>query len=102
MGRERTFQHDVGDVAVIGAALDTLEHQVAGRLRRRGYRGRRVTVTVRFDNFETREHGLTLSRPTADAERIRRAAQRCLAAFRLDRKVRLVGVRVSDLEKESA
>ncbi|MGE5174487.1 MAG: hypothetical protein ACM3MD_11745 [Betaproteobacteria bacterium] len=57
---------------------------------------------MRFNNFETHTRAKTLAAPS-DAERdIRRAAFDCLNRFELTRKVRLIGVRLSGLEKRES
>jgi DNA polymerase-4 len=72
---------------------------VAEELRREGYRGRQVTVKLRYADFETHTHASTLDQATDDLATIRRAAAKCLARFARGRKVRLIGVRVGLLEK---
>jgi DNA polymerase-4 len=66
-------------------------------LRRKGYVGRTVGIKLRFDDFHTVTRDLTLPEPTADAIAIRRAATECLKRVTLDRKLRLLGVRVTAL-----
>ncbi|MCK7497877.1 MAG: hypothetical protein MZW92_49380 [Comamonadaceae bacterium] len=69
-----------------------------GDLQRKGYAGRTIGIKLRFDDFRTVTRDLTLDRPTADAAAIRRAAGACLKRVPLDRKLRLLGVRVTGLD----
>jgi DNA polymerase-4 len=61
------------------------------------YRARTVTVKVRFSDFETLTRQVTLPRPSNALATIERAAHHCLERIALVKKVRLVGVRLSNL-----
>ncbi|TVM03873.1 MAG: hypothetical protein CV087_03120 [Candidatus Brocadia sp. WS118] len=64
-----------------------------------GYKGRTVTVKIRFCDFKTHTRAKTLEKPTNSVDEIRTAAFDCLRRFELKKKVRLIGVRVGGLEK---
>jgi DNA polymerase-4 len=95
--RETTFQEDVADPVAIVHTLRSLSAQVAEDLRRRGYVGRTVGIKLRFADFHTVTRDRTLPEPTASAEVIAEAAAACLRRIAIDRKVRLLGVRVTEL-----
>ncbi|MPZ45958.1 MAG: DNA polymerase IV [Betaproteobacteria bacterium] len=95
--RETTFQEDVADPRVIEQTLAALSAQVAEDLRRRGYAGRTVGIKLRFADFRTLTRDRTLAEPTDDARVITEAARECLRRVKLDRRVRLLGVRVTEL-----
>jgi DNA polymerase-4 len=95
--RETTFQDDVGDRRVIEQTLEELSAQVAADLGRRGYAGRTVGIKLRFADFRTVTRDRTLAEPTGDARVIADAAHECLRRVLLDRRVRLLGVRVTEL-----
>ncbi len=102
ISRETTFEHDlhaVRDRERLGAAFSALCERVADDLRRKGYVGRTVGVKLRFDDFTTVTRDTTLAAPVADAAGIRRAAGQCLKRIDLARRLRLLGVRVSKLER---
>ena len=96
--RETTFQEDVGDPQVIEQTLHELSARVADDLRHRGYVGRTVGVKLRFANFHTVTRDRTLSEATGDPAVIQAAVLECMGRIALDRRVRLLGVRVSELE----
>jgi DNA polymerase IV len=56
-------------------------------------------VKVRFANFKTNTRAKTLDEFTNSEPQIRTAAFDCLGRFELKKKVRLIGVRISNLEK---
>jgi len=77
--------------------LTELCERVAGDLLRKGYVGRTIGIKLRYDNFRTVTRDHTLDQPVGDALAIRRAARECLRRVPLDRRLRLLGVRVGAL-----
>jgi DNA polymerase-4 len=105
MSRETTFERDlhaVRDRAELGAIFTDLCTRVAEDLRRKGYVGRTIGIKLRYDDFRiaTRDH--TLEHYTDDAGTIRRAAGLCLKRVDLQRRLRLLGVRVGKLARADA
>lgn len=102
MSRETTFERDMHvlrDRAVLTPALTALCERVAGDLARKGYSGRTVGVKIKFADFKVVTRDLSLPEAVADAASIRRAAGACLKRVLLDRRIRLIGVRVSALDR---
>lgn len=97
--REVTFQWDIGNWQVIAKTIAELTREVAKDLKQSGYKGRTVTVKIRFSDFETHTRAKTLEQSTNSVDEIRTAAFDCLRRFELKKKVRLVGVRMGGLEK---
>jgi DNA polymerase-4 len=100
MSRETTFERDLHprhDRPALSAAFTGLCTRVAEDLRHKGYVGRTVGIKLRYDDFRTITRDLTIPSPTADAAVIRRAATQCLKRISLNRKLRLLGVRVTAL-----
>jgi DNA polymerase-4 len=103
MSRETTFERDlhaVRDRAALGAIFTRLCEQVAADLQRKGYKGRTIGIKLRFDDFSTVTRDQTLDHATADAAEIRRAAGQCLKRAPLEKRLRLLGVRLAGLEPE--
>jgi len=99
ISRETTFQQDIRDWQVIARYLAELTKDVVENLKREGYTGRTVTVKVRFNDFETHTRAKTLAEPTDLPDTVRKAAFDCLNRIELKKRVRLIGVRVGNLEK---
>ncbi len=100
VSRETTFERDlhaVADRATLGAVFTGLCEQLAGDLRRKGYRSRTIGIKLRFDDFRTVTRDHTLAQPVADAAAIRHTAGQCLKRVDLSRRLRLLGVRASGL-----
>ena len=99
ISRETTFQRDVDNWQVIAKTLAELTKEVVINMKEEGYQGRTVTLKIRFNDFKTYTRAKTLSRHTDSEEEIRKAAFDCLGRLELKKKVRLIGVRISHLQK---
>jgi DNA polymerase IV len=98
IGAEETFGTDVDDPAVVRRELLRLSQRVGARLRAQGYRGRTVSIKVRFADFTTITRAKTLREATDTSREIYGTASGLYDALRLDRaRLRLVGVRVEGL-----
>jgi len=100
MSRETTFERDlhaVRDREALGAVFTDLCERVAADLRRKGYVGRTIGIKLRYDDFRTATRDLTLDHYTDDPRVIRQAAGQSLKRVDLDRRLRLLGVRVGKL-----
>jgi DNA polymerase-4 len=101
MGRETTFDIDVSDRGILEKTLTHLNDDAVQRMKHENYRCQRVTVVLRYADFETHSHTMPLSEATDDPEVIREAALDCLHLFHLKKKVRLIGVRLGDLHVQN-
>jgi DNA polymerase-4 len=102
MSRETTFERDlhaVRDREELGAVFTRLCQQVAADLQRKGYEGRTIGIKIRYDNFQAVTRDQSTEEHTADAQRIRQVAGLCLKRVDLNRRIRLLGVRVGALIK---
>lgn len=99
ISRETTFQSDVDNWPVLAQNLVELTRDVLEDVRQRGYKGRTVTVKLRFSDFKTYTRAKTLSDATDSDEEVRRAAFECLRRFELKKKIRLIGFRIGNMEK---
>ena len=100
ISRELTFERDLSverDRAELSQIFSDLCAGVAHDLARKGYAGRTIGLKLRFDNFKTVTRDCTLPIATADAMTIRRTAGECLKRVALERRIRLLGVRVGQL-----
>ena len=100
ISQETTFQRDLDNWQSIAKNLVELIQGVVRSMKEEDYRGRTVTVKVRFADFKTYTRAKTLDKFTDSEPEIRRAAFECLGRFELKKKVRLIGFRISNLEKD--
>ncbi len=102
ISRETTFERDLHprhDRTQLSAHFTALCERLAEDLRRKGYQGRTVGLKLRFEDFVTLTRDQTMAEPTDDAQQIRAAAGQCLKRVALDRRLRLLGVRISSLSR---
>lgn len=102
ISRETTFERDLHprhDRQELGEIFTRLCVRLAEDLARKGYVGRTVGVKLRYDDFRTVTRDVTLEQPVGEAVAIRRAAGSCLKRVPLDRRLRLLGVRVGSLSR---
>ena len=105
ISRETTFEddlHPVRDREQLSRIFTDLCVRVADDLERKGYVGKTIGLKLRYDNFKTVTRDRTIDAPTRDAGAIRRAAGECLKRVPLDRRIRLLGVRVGALSRAGA
>jgi DNA polymerase-4 len=105
ISRETTFERDLHartDRAALSEIFTRLCEQLAADLARKGYIGRTVGVKLRFEDFKTVTRDQTLPEATGDAAAIRRTAGGCLKRVVFDKRLRLLGVRVSGLKPAGA
>lgn len=103
MSRETTFDRDlhaVRDKAELGAIFTRLCEQVASDLQRKGYVGKTIGIKLRFDDFQIVTRDQTVDHFTADPQAIRRFAGQALKRAPLQKRLRLLGVRVGALMKQ--
>jgi DNA polymerase-4 len=100
VSRETTFERDLDakrDRDSLAQTLLALCERVGHDLQRKGYAGKTIGVKLRYADFQTITRDTTLDHPTDDPQMIRNAARRCLKRVALDRRLRLLGVRVGSL-----
>lgn len=100
IGHSMTLPRDISDDGAIRAQILKLSAMVGRRARKYGFAGRKLTLTIRYPDFETFSRQTTLPGHTALTNEIYRSALAILDAVRLRDKVRLIGISLSDLIKE--
>ncbi|NUU04465.1 DNA polymerase IV [Herbaspirillum robiniae] len=100
ISRETTFERDLharADRARLSEIFTALCVRLADDLKRKGYVGRTIGIKLKYADFRGVTRDVTLPEPTGDAAVIRQAAGECLKRVPLDKKLRLLGVRVGTL-----
>lgn len=98
IGRDITFEKDLDDEDQIIEALDDLAEEVHEEVVASHLRFKTITVRVRYPHFETHTRSKSLMFPTSDLVILKNNARRLIAPLiRGKRRVRLIGVRVSNL-----
>jgi DNA polymerase-4 len=118
IGEENTFEADILDRETVSAALTAHADEVARRLRRSGYTGSVVTLKIKLGTARRRREARvgegdepvyplltrskTLRTPTDDGRTIREVALELWDAAGIKEPVRLLGVSVSQLNRETS
>jgi DNA polymerase-4 len=105
LSRETTFERDLHarhDRDTLSGIFTALCVKVGDDLQRKGYVGRTIGIKLRYDDFRTVTRDVTLPAPTDDGAVIRRAAGECLRRVPLEKRLRLLGVRVTALSARGA
>lgn len=98
VGREATFPEDLLDREAILAELSLLAGEACRSLRADGRQARTVSLKLRYADFRTVTRSVTLpERTDLDAEVFSAAGELLAKAWTRRLKIRLVGVRLSDL-----
>jgi DNA polymerase IV len=99
ISRETTFQTDVKDWQTIARTMAELTKDVLADMKQQRYKTRTITIKIRFSDFQTLTRTKTMSVCTDSEESMRKSAFACLKLVELKKKVRLIGVRASNLER---
>ncbi|MGB2600974.1 MAG: DNA polymerase IV [Candidatus Omnitrophota bacterium] len=102
ISNEHTFEKDVTDTKTILDVLMHLSEKVSMRLRRSDFKGRTITLKIRFSDFKTYTRSTSLEMNTNFVDDIYENVLKKLQQFdTAKRPVRLLGVKVSNLSDTS-
>lgn len=102
LSTEITFDEDVDDFKVVEKSLHNLCNELYKRLVDAGLSFGKVGLKIRFEDFETHISERSLKTYTQDLKVLTDQLSKMLAQYRMqNRKVRLVGVKVSDIKPYS-
>lgn len=97
ISRELTFKEDTAGPEFILQSLDSLSEQVMEDVAHQDVFFKTVTVKVRYEDFETHTHRKTQSFATDRLQDLQETARELIQDFlESDRKIRLIGVKVSN------
>ncbi len=101
IGRQITFPEDTRDRGLITRTLLSLAREVWQEAKKQKFLFRTVTVTCRYFDFETHDKSETLKEPTDSFQKLKILSLKLILPFLIGKKkkVRLIGVRVSNLVK---
>ena len=99
VGREITLGEDTSETGKIKAILLNLSQKISSNLSREGYKGKTVTLKIRYSDFKGGTARITLGKYTDSMFEIFKSSFLLLEKFDLIRnKVRMIGVSVSNLK----
>lgn len=99
VSREITFEEDTDDHQVLNQTMEILAEDVHKSLLSEDLFFRTLSIKVRYKGFITHTKAHTFDHFTDDLNKIRGTSKALLEEFFDDRKIRLIGIRLSNLEK---
>jgi len=97
ISRELTFESDTTDSKTVLQGVDKLSEDVQRDVSERKLLFKNVTIKIRYENFETHTHGRMLASHTDRIQDLKKISRELVIDYlRPRRKIRLIGVRVSD------
>ncbi len=102
IGSETTFEQDTDDRELLLSTILELSDHVGERLRKDGHRARKVTLKLRYSDFETHTKQHSLNKFILTGNEIAQVARTLFASFPLKKKIRLIGVSAGDLHRDGA
>ncbi len=102
VSRETTFEEDTIDPEILSATMEELVQDVFRNLIDEGLRFKTVTVKVRYQGFVTRTKAKSFPHYSDDIPTIRKAANLLLRDLISDKKIRLLGLRLSGFETDDS
>lgn len=100
ISNEHTFMHDVREENILLSALMYLSQKVSDRLRFNCLKGKTISIKVRLSDFSTYTRSKTINSHTNYVDDIYAVAQDLLDSFLDGKKIRLIGVKVSNWKNE--
>lgn len=98
MSRELTFEEDTSDSSLIFETSDAIAEDLYTELTASNFTFKTITIKIRYSNFETHTHGKTLPFFTDRMKDIQKSARELIQEYlHPDRKIRLIGIRLSNL-----
>ena len=101
VGHSMTLDRDESNMEALERHILQLSEMVGRRLRRAGYAGRTVALTLRYPDFNTFTKRSTVGTHMNNSIDIYVAAREILNAIRLQQPVRLIGISVCNLTKNT-
>jgi DNA polymerase IV (DinB-like DNA polymerase) len=103
ISNETTFEQDVEDRAVVVKTLEKLAREVHTRAIQDGFLWRTVGIKLRFEDFSTFTRAKSRNDYTNRLDIVESSVRSLFSEFEKDpRKIRLVGVRLSNLRRTDA
>lgn len=100
VGNEITFSKDINDLEALKIQLLYLSDKVAYRLRRKFFKGKTISIKIKYNDFEVITRARTLNHVTDSTDEIFRVAYDLMKINKGAKGIRLIGITVSNLGEE--
>lgn len=102
LGTERTFMEASNELSVLSDYLKSFSKEISGSMKEKNIYGRTVTLKAKYSDFKVITRSLTLNDDINDESTIYNTALILLTEINLDKKLRLIGLSLSNLSEEGA
>lgn len=100
VGAERTYTEDLSDLDDQLSALRRIAEEVGRRMKQGMYRGKTITVKLRYSDFTTHTRSHSIDHFTDGEDEIYAIAAELLEGHPREQALRLLGIAVSNLDAE--
>ncbi|CDS92203.1 DNA polymerase IV [Sphingobacterium sp. PM2-P1-29] len=100
IGIEDTFSHDIEQLEELKSILHDLSTRLYGRLEKGDKRGRTLTLKVKYADFTVLTRSISILPIFSNQEDMYQVALALLLKLELDKKVRLMGISISNFQDE--
>lgn len=100
VGAERTFREDIEALEEQLKALRAIADEVGKRMKQGDYRGKTITVKLRYSDFTTHTRSRSLDHFTDAADEIYAISAELLQGHPREQALRLLGIAISNLDTE--
>lgn len=97
---ETTFERDIDKYEEIVPELDKLTREVIDYVGKKNFKGRTVSLKIKFSDFKIISRSKTFAAPISDYETLYKAGLELLRLVDLSPKVRLVGIGIKNNEED--
>jgi DNA polymerase-4 len=101
VGAERTYSEDISELDEQQSALMRIAEEVGRRMKQGKYRGKTITVKLRYSDFTTHTRSRSIDHFTDAEEEIFAIAAELLEGHPREQALRLLGISISNLDSES-
>ncbi|KUO71959.1 MAG: DNA polymerase IV [Desulfosporosinus sp. BRH_c37] len=101
VGRETTFATDTAECDMLETELLKLAVDIGRRMRKKAFRGKTITLKVRYNDFRTVSRSYTLSQATDSDDVIYKEACNLLREVSPKQPLRLIGLTLNNLTDKS-
>lgn len=101
LGSEQTFMEDIVSPAILQERLSEIAEHVSGRLQRKGFKGRTITLKVKLEDYTVLSKSISLKNATFDSHLIFLKSFELMQSMGLRRPIRLLGISLSNLCESS-
>lgn len=100
MGAEHTFAEDIDDISLLLIELEKVVVDVAQRIKRADFKGRTVTLKVKYADFTTITRSKTYGEVITDFDSMYKVGKDLLSEVDISPKVRLIGLSVKNIDAD--